>query len=204
MVQKGLRTVPAEPIRRAIENWIEERNQLRASELDNDGQMTGTQQAAYRIFGEERPHGSGFRKLYRILDRRDGAKIRYRTGVDGSPQEHFEKYRQEDITFDMADKILCALDLVHLWIEDEELAEAYQAVDLFTVDMLVPTSDVSRAKAEELTWETYVQQGSVERTAEELGMTLDYVRKIVQRQRKARGLPVPKPVPPKRKLAEAA
>lgn len=182
MVQKGLRTVPAEPIRRALEGWIAERDKIneRKSPYVGTEIFTGTQQAIFAIWKKDRLHHDKAnlpqeRVIYRLLDRRDG-RTKPKEGILGGKGRRGTPLRQESISFDLADKILTGLGLQHLWQEDPELAEAYQKVDLFVIDLCYPTCDTTREKADQIIWQTYLEAGSVTAAHKLLGVSHAYLK----------------------------
>ena len=204
MVQKGLRTVPAEPIRRALESWIEERAKFNEckSNWTTGHEFTGHQQAVWAIFKEDRiqsatRNSNGDRIIYRLLDRREGRKpgrivkkieayqgrgkqVRYReveVEVPGEP------HRQESVTFDLADKILTGLEMQHLWHEDPILAEAYLKLDMSAIDLSNPTSEKTQQEADEIIWQTYLETGSISATRKTLGVSHVFIKTKIQELR---------------------
>ncbi len=138
--RKQRASVPAEPIRRVIEKWLDERQKL----IDLDYELSGwghrnrtnpftpLQQLAFAVWGhQESSHSTAYRVIYRLLDRRDGrAPTKHRP--NGNP------YRQETMSFELADLILSRLGLAYLWLFDEELKEIYFNVDLAYLDEKKP------------------------------------------------------------------
>lgn len=47
-------------------------------------------------------------------------------------------FEQEEVTFDLADHILCRIDMVDLWWSDPVLAERYQVVALSPLPATIP------------------------------------------------------------------
>lgn len=54
---------------------------------------------------------------------------------------------QKWIDFDVADRILCVLEMNHLWVTDPEFAEIYQTVPLPTLDFVRPTCEQAHAES---------------------------------------------------------
>jgi len=175
--------IPAEPVRRALETWLE---QVRADEgsWDFNNFQTRTirfsplQQLVHRIWGtqerDENRHDQGTRIIFRLLNRKEGRAPSKKSGHVGTP------YTQESINFDLADLILCKLELQHLWRTDPELSEAYQRIDLFRLDVSKPTSEVTARKARELVTQAWLNnKKNVLGTARELGLNEKVVKQMV-------------------------
>ena len=136
--------VPVEPIRRIVKQWLLERdaednmnpeeNSTHARRL----KLTAIQQFCFLLYGDTGSKSPGVRKLFRLLDERPGYRSRMRHGKPA-----IEAYKMETIDFDYADRILCRLELVHLWQEDPVLRKAYEEVDLAHLDRLRPTTRVA-------------------------------------------------------------
>ena len=129
-------SIPAEPIRRVIEAWMKEweaEHELMPGiyQSREEIRLSGLQAAANAIWGETNGKTTPFKTLWRMMQRGEGYKV--------DSRGRRERIQRESIDFDLADKILCRLEMVHLWQEDPELREIYEAMDLFALDLRRPT-----------------------------------------------------------------
>jgi len=133
--------IPAEPIRMAIEAWLEEREEAFYRETlagfgVRQAQYTPLQQLTFAIWGEDST-GSKERIIGRLMDRRDGRQNSNKKDIFGNPLQG-APFRQEHVKFELADLILTKIGFGHLWHTDPDLSEAYMSVDLSALDQKDP------------------------------------------------------------------
>lgn len=88
---------------------------------------------------------------------------------------------QDEIDFDLADKILAKCGMTILWIEDPELAPAYQMLDFAALDIARPvSSELVRQQRDEKVKRVFeLCEGSMAATARVLGVSDGLVKKLV-------------------------
>lgn len=93
--------MPAAPIAGALRKWVEEHQGLNEAGGDNADRTTRCASA------------------YEVLGGRLGLKA-------DTIYAHAYKERHSHMAFDVADRLLCAIDQVSLWWQDPVLAEVYE------------------------------------------------------------------------------
>ena len=139
-------SIRAEPLRRVVEKWIDEKTMEyeHAAQIDPFRKIrpiTPIQEFCWKVWGDE--GGSGPRKLFKLLERREGTFTRRRLGkprADGTRAVLMttDSRVQRHIDFDIADLIVTRLGL--RWDHDAELFEEYLNVDLAALDRKRPTT----------------------------------------------------------------
>ena len=148
--------VPAEPFRRIIREAVERASGEHFS-ANNDLKLTALYRVAVQIW--ESDLQTSHDALRRFLNAT--------RSTSGSG---------EWVTFDLADRILCKLDLGHLWQSDPVFSEIYDKVNLGAIDAMYPVCDETAADARAIFDETH----NVKKTAMLLGVGPGTVKKLVQ------------------------
>ena len=147
--------IPAAPIQRLMQVWMEEN----ARERNEGGHESRAAHLAQLLWPNSQPR-SRERRLRCVLT-------------------------QPNMDFDAADRILCAMDMVHAWITDPELSEIYWNLDLSQLDHARPTSPRVREELRKRVQGVFDRIGSVDGTTRELGLSKETIRRYLTGVRSA-------------------
>lgn len=147
--------IPVAPLRRHIQRWIESFGEDAVEDaVWHRGSSSPVKIFADRVWPGDKNND---RRLYAIMR------------------------ETEWISFDLADRIVTlGLEEPWLWRSDEELAEAYQSVDLRALDARRPTCQKVADRIAAKVRRVYSEQGSIANTVAKTGVSRGRVKEIVR------------------------
>ena len=140
--------VPAEPVRRALNKWLRE---------------AGSEER--KAQSEFRAHGTGPSKSYSEAHEMLASKMDVQTST---VYAWATRPRYSNVSFDLADRILTAIDQVNLWWQDPELSQVYErackgADRIYPIIVAEPEPLICTCEYCDETFEVWRQHGSPRR-----------------------------------------